>query len=478
MDDLQFNASLDALLANESLDTGQAGNSSSASIDSLPYVPSSQQLLLQQQQQQQQQQCLSDNYSNFLNAGNSTAGASGGATYGHPGYGQQQQLDGRNAAAAAAAAAGTTLSNQNNVFNPLGLGTMYGSHGSLLGQDDTDRWSMASSTLDGTLTGSKRSRGDESSSKGDGMAAVSEDEEEQHRRRQDRNMREQQRSQKITHQIDHLRTVLSAAQIRHKPDKFSTLVTVGEYIKQLQERSAMLDAEHKQLIDTITKTNELANEPHPSGNTTSSSNVLSPDTASSFGSTVTGDRENIYNEDEIAFVRNLDYKSIFSRCGIPLAVASIDGRFLDCNIEFETISGYKREEMLPAEQSTASGCDIGSDALSSLSSNSSDVHSNLQGTTEGVAKNEETGGTRDGGRSSSSRNLSLFNILNRDCMERVFVALSAILKPPSHENEKDDDKCGIKDHWCGDVRLNRNTDIQVSLDGEVGDAHEEFHKSL
>jgi hypothetical protein len=199
------------------------------------------------------------------------------------------------------------------------------------------------SELDGKrLTRNKRAREEENddddgegNSQNGAMVEVSEDEEDRDRRRQDRNYREQQRSQRITHQIDQLRLVLSEAQIRHKPDKFSTLITVGEYIKQLQERSAMLDAEHKKLIDTITKTNELANESHlPIA--TSNSKILSantgPDKSHATTSSLIKASDNIYNEDESLFVHNVDYKSIFIRCCVPLAVTSIDGRLLNCNI--------------------------------------------------------------------------------------------------------------------------------------------------
>jgi hypothetical protein len=80
-------------------------------------------------------------------------------------------------------------------------------------------------------------------------SAVSEDE----RIRHDRNSREQQRSQQITTQIEELRRLLQSANVDvEKADKYSTLVTVGEYIKQLHDDAAELEAEHGRLVDTIT----------------------------------------------------------------------------------------------------------------------------------------------------------------------------------------------------------------------------------
>ncbi|KAL7561561.1 hypothetical protein ACA910_007019 [Epithemia clementina (nom. ined.)] len=77
------------------------------------------------------------------------------------------------------------------------------------------------------------------------------------RRRYERNIREQQRSYRISQQIKQLRDVLEEHKIPFKPNKFSILVSVVEYIKQLQSRSIMLDSEHARLVETVRQTNEL-----------------------------------------------------------------------------------------------------------------------------------------------------------------------------------------------------------------------------
>ncbi|KAG7346932.1 PAS domain S-box containing protein [Nitzschia inconspicua] len=470
MDDLQFNASLDALLANETLDTGQRAGSSNGSMESLSYPTSSQHLQPQQQLYTGAAESFSGSYNNSLNTGISPSNV---ISYGNVGYGQQQQQQQQqqhlHGGHAVGTAVGTAVSNAMVSVAPES-GNQYLSLENFLAQDERRRDSLANYASDQRLSGTKRSRG--GSSKGS-TAAVSEDEEERFRRRQDRNLREQQRSQKITQQIDHLRSVLSSAQIRYKPDKFSTLVTVGEYIKQLQERSAMLDAEHKKLIDTITKANQLANEPHlpiSSGGSTNFSQNHStyPDAMSSSSiHSATGAPKNIYNEDEIEFVRNVDYKTIFVRCGIPLAVASIDGRFLDCNLEFEKMTGYKREEMLPSGPEPASETRSSSGGLSSLSSSSSDANATPPVTSDcsqqTTAAFEKKRDTIDTSNVSSSRNLSLFNLLSRECMERVFLALSGILKHPTRDDNDVEDENTPKDYWSGDVRLNRKSDMEMRL---------------
>jgi PAS domain-containing protein len=261
---------------------------------------------------------------------------------------------------------------------------------------------------------------------------VSEDEEDNKggTRRAGRNFREQQRSQKITHQIDELRDLLATANIPFKADKYSTLVTVSDFIKTLQEKSAMLDAEHKNLIETISKTNEIVNNQHvPASSTGGHSpggmeiNADSPDQALSSG-----------ESEELALVRNIDYQSIFSSCGVPLAVASIDGRFMDCNTEFEKFTGYFREELLPHHNAGVVGPD---NAISSSSA--------LPVEEASVARNKHS--------TASRKNLSLFNLLNKEDMEGVFVAMSVMLKV---------DQAPGKDFWTGIVRLGRSPDTNVS----------------
>lgn len=359
--------------------------------------------------------------------------------------------------------------------------------------------SATSAGTGGTSSSRKRSRQKESSS-----MAVSDSEDEGSKRRSDRNLREQKRSQKITEQIDQLREVLAAASVRFKPDKFSTLISVVEYVKQLQTRSTMLDTEHKNLLDTISRTNEMVNESylpasatggggssHSSGNKTDCDTSLNaqPDSAVSSGS-------DIYNDDEMAFVRNVDYRCIFDKCGVPLAVASIDGRLLDCNDEFLQLTQYSRKELLPVEYHQQASAVIADEVASSFSEDPSafpdlpasnndlsiigsktDDESNSIVTTEtatttsmmhlkqdqGVQQDggdEDKESTEDDDSQIPTRNFSLFDLLSRNHMEDVFVSLSQMLKRPPK------DKVGtgavtMDDHWWGNVHLNRNTNLEV-----------------
>lgn len=149
------------------------------------------------------------------------------------------------------------------------------------------------------------------------------------RRRHERNLREQQRSYRISNQIKNLRTVLSESNIPFKPNKFSILVAIVEYIKQLQSRSIMLDSEHQKLIDTLRECNELV----------SSGQV--PDDPSSSGGVEPSKNESA----DMMLVQGLDYSAVVDRCPYAIGVAALDGRVLSCNDAFEKLLGCSRDEM-------------------------------------------------------------------------------------------------------------------------------------
>jgi PAS domain-containing protein len=152
------------------------------------------------------------------------------------------------------------------------------------------------------------------------------------RRRYERNLREQQRSYKISQQIKELRDVLSESNVPFKPNKYSILLSVVDYIKQLQARAIMLDAEHQKLITTIRQTNEMV---HSGAAPSSASEMESTTCASDSGS-----------DNELLFVQGLDYRSVFDQCPAALGVAALDGRIMECNPEFQILLGFPRDDLL------------------------------------------------------------------------------------------------------------------------------------
>ncbi len=144
------------------------------------------------------------------------------------------------------------------------------------------------------------------------------------RRRHERNTREQQRSHKISQQIKELRNVLTESKVPFKQNKYSILMSVVDYIKQLQQRAGLLDNEHNKLVTTIQQTNEMVK----SGITDQSDMNLG-----------------VGNDVELLCARGLDYKTIFEQCSIPLGVAALDGRLLACNPKFEEWTGLSKQAL-------------------------------------------------------------------------------------------------------------------------------------
>jgi PAS domain-containing protein len=175
------------------------------------------------------------------------------------------------------------------------------------------------------------------------------------KRRHERNLREQQRSSKISSQIKELREVLSDCNVPFKPNKFSILLKVVEYIKQLQSRAIMLDAEHQKLITTVRQTNEMVTNSADNNNVMSSTTCAdneSSDTTCQDAWQQGGDRMNAHpsrgarGESELFFVKGIDYRSVFEQCPTAFGIAALDGRILECNVEFQNILGYSSREDL------------------------------------------------------------------------------------------------------------------------------------
>eukprot|EP00591_Stephanopyxis_turris_P009783 CAMPEP_0195527882 /NCGR_PEP_ID=MMETSP0794_2-20130614/29788_1 /TAXON_ID=515487 /ORGANISM="Stephanopyxis turris, Strain CCMP 815" /LENGTH=372 /DNA_ID=CAMNT_0040658891 /DNA_START=569 /DNA_END=1687 /DNA_ORIENTATION=+ len=144
-------------------------------------------------------------------------------------------------------------------------------------------------------------------------------------KRINRNIREQQRSSKITNQIDELRTILMQSNVSSQSNKCSVLSAAVDYIKELQTSAASLDAEHTTLLNTIEKTTDLLNSNHR-------------ETTDTIPVPIAKHRTN-------ANVDSLDYKNIFSQCGASLAVSALDGRLITCNKEFEILSGFPEHDL-------------------------------------------------------------------------------------------------------------------------------------
>jgi len=138
-------------------------------------------------------------------------------------------------------------------------------------------------------------------------------------RRQERNLREKERSLKITQQITELRNLLSAGGvIVPKGTKSTTLTEVGNYIRALQQQQYQSEVDKAQLVQEVQRIGNgaMANK------AAAELPGASPDAL--------GDRE---------------YRGVFDSCSVGMAIATMGGAFLDCNLAFTELSSYTRGEL-------------------------------------------------------------------------------------------------------------------------------------
>lgn len=269
------------------------------------------------------------------------------------------------------------------------------------------------------------------SSSNSSLLHVSEDEAERLKRRSIRNLREQQRSNRIAERITELRNLLQDAGVQHKSDRYSTLVVVVNYVKMLQRRSKKLDEEHKVLLETIAGAGEMVNgastfgglpppPPQPPGTTTVQTFDVSGENASGENaSSISSDRDN-NDEEFLVFVQGIDYRFIFANCGVALAIASVDGRFVDCNDEWLRLTGYSRKELMGEGKHRG-----GNHRPASKSVASTAAHAPAASVKPASFPPSEI--------LISRQHLSLFNLLGREDMETVYTAMSRMLRstPPT-----------------------------------------------
>lgn len=247
---------------------------------------------------------------------------------------------------------------------------------------------------------------------------IPENEIESKQRRKDRNLREQMRSQKITHQIADLKDLLVASNVPCKPDKFSTLNSVYQYIKDLHDKKVQLDEELRYLVQTINQTNNAVHASqglHGHNSTildssSSTSSTMNPDLVTSSPTTT------CHQDHGLSTPEVVDYQSIFTHANVPLAVVRLDGKLMDCNIAFTTLFSMTREDLgLP----------------SSLSSSNQHVDINTNNSNK---KNNSThAATSTTTTNTTTNRMSLFHVLAPYNMNPLFVAMSSMLENAAKE---------------------------------------------
>lgn len=149
-------------------------------------------------------------------------------------------------------------------------------------------------------------------------------------RRVERNAREQRRSKRITNQISHLREILRSAGRPVKSNKASVLSETADFIRDLQKQKRRLEVNfhfNDQIRFMWPQARQQAQYRFPA----LTSQPSSPPSL-------------VHGQDRA--VSRHGYCLAFYESGIPMAVATMDGCFVDCNQKFIDVSSYSKEELL------------------------------------------------------------------------------------------------------------------------------------
>ncbi|CAM9466938.1 unnamed protein product [Ectocarpus fasciculatus] len=126
-------------------------------------------------------------------------------------------------------------------------------------------------------------------------------------KRQERNAREQRRSLMTSRQIDKLRKLLQECGIQTKANKSSVLSEVASYTAQLQQQIEQLEEERARWMAETSDVPEVGRQ-DPNGGT-------------------------------------IDCKQVFAHASVALAMATVEGRLIESNLQFEALSGHRNEEL-------------------------------------------------------------------------------------------------------------------------------------
>ena len=198
-------------------------------------------------------------------------------------------------------------------------------------------------------------------------------------RRRERNQREQKRSNEISSQIDGLRAVLTNAGVAVKASKSAILVGTAQYIHALQRKHAELEAERRRMLSEMCVLLQQAPRvsdppaetqipppaavaaaaaaadtraaatppppppapPPPEERRIEASPPISEEPIRPARPPRAHDRTALDRRDDLDQI----YELVFADSAVPMAVVTLDGKFLRTNVRFEGASGYRQNEL-------------------------------------------------------------------------------------------------------------------------------------
>eukprot|EP00573_Skeletonema_grethae_P009685 CAMPEP_0201694184 /NCGR_PEP_ID=MMETSP0578-20130828/6534_1 /ASSEMBLY_ACC=CAM_ASM_000663 /TAXON_ID=267565 /ORGANISM="Skeletonema grethea, Strain CCMP 1804" /LENGTH=388 /DNA_ID=CAMNT_0048179827 /DNA_START=179 /DNA_END=1345 /DNA_ORIENTATION=- len=163
-------------------------------------------------------------------------------------------------------------------------------------------------------------------------------------RREERNMREKERSLKITQQIHELRNLLSSGGvIVPKGTKSTILAEAANYIRLLQQQHTRSELEKQQLVQEVQRIGggAIGQKASVAIRHVAAQNGI--DSVLGLGPVPNADASSPHSMHDSLGDR--DFRIVFNSCSVGMAIATMGGSFIDCNAAFTQLSSYTKQEL-------------------------------------------------------------------------------------------------------------------------------------
>jgi len=169
-------------------------------------------------------------------------------------------------------------------------------------------------------------------------------------RREERNLREKERSLKITQQIHELRNLLSmGGVIVPKGTKSTILTEVANYIRLLQQHQYRSEMDKAQLVQEVQRIGNgaIGDKAAYAIRHAAAQNVVSSVANLPEGQVPSAEpQQSAGNPGELSdTLGDREYRCVFNSCSVGMAIATMGGSFIDCNLAFTELSSYTKAEL-------------------------------------------------------------------------------------------------------------------------------------
>ena len=189
------------------------------------------------------------------------------------------------------------------------------------------------------------------------------------KRRLERNAREQRRSKRITDQIEQLRGLLQSAGRSVKANKASVLAETADYIQDLQKENGLMQSGSgcSGLLSSDDSSHPGSRSSSPSASTSVAQSASERDLQSSPFTKHSEGKEmrngsildawatrglagavdkSSGTQAKRRVLTSQCYRLAFNDSGVPMAIATMDGCFVDCNKSFLRTTSYTMDELM------------------------------------------------------------------------------------------------------------------------------------